>query len=169
VVLKLSDETGEVDCAAYEPTGRFREVVKSFIVGDRVSVYGGLRKAPPLHPLTVNLEKVEVLGLAKKVDLINPPCPRCGKRMSSMGFNKGFRCERCGYRDAKLGKVALEVPRNIKRGLYIPPPRAHRHLTKPLTRYGLEKRLRTGFSEEILPDFWGLARGFQKPTITRVA
>jgi tRNA(Ile2)-agmatinylcytidine synthase len=29
--------------------------------------------------------------------------------------------------------------RRIRTGLYIPTPKAHRHLTKPLQRYGIEK------------------------------
>jgi tRNA(Ile2)-agmatinylcytidine synthase len=151
VIFTLRDETGEVDCAAYEPTGPFRDIVRAFVVGDRIRVYGGLRKTPPIRPLTINLEKVEVLELARKVELRNPQCPRCWKRMESMGSNKGYRCERCGLRDPALKKVEVEVSRSLRRGLYIPPARAHRHLTKPSTRYGLEKKAVHSLYKRISP------------------
>ncbi len=60
--------------------------------------------------------------------------------MESMGWEKGFRCRRCGLRDRRSRKLTVEAERLLKPGLYMPPPRAHRHLTKPLERYGREKR-----------------------------
>jgi len=109
VIFRLSDKSGEVDCAAYEPTGGFRNIVRSFAVGDRLRVYGGLRKAYPRTPLTINLEKVEVLEVAQAFELRNPACPECGKRMTSMGRDKGFRCKRCGYRNSDLRKVKVSM------------------------------------------------------------
>ncbi|RLG90677.1 MAG: hypothetical protein DRO36_05690 [Candidatus Hecatellales archaeon] len=152
VIFSVSDGTGEIFCAAYEPTGELRKVVKGLVVGDRVRVYGGLRKAKPRTPKTINLEKIEVLELTRKVELKNPLCPRCGKRMVSMGKGKGFRCEKCGFRDSKAKKVEVEVPRSLKEGLYLPPPRSHRHLTKPIQRYGMEKH---GWNFEEPKVFWG--------------
>jgi len=67
-------------------------------------------------------------------------CPQCGKRMKSMGTNKGFRCEKCGFRGEKLEKVKVKVNRDLKQKLYVTSPRSQRHLTKPLSRYGLEKK-----------------------------
>jgi tRNA(Ile2) C34 agmatinyltransferase TiaS len=32
-----------------------------------------------------------------------------------------------------------KLDRDLEIGVYLPPPRAERHLTKPLKRYGLEK------------------------------
>ncbi|MGP3667116.1 MAG: TiaS agmantine-binding domain-containing protein [Candidatus Bathyarchaeota archaeon] len=157
VIFKLKDETGEIYCAAYEPTGKFRNVVRSLIVGDKVRVYGGLRKASPTTPTTVNLEKIEILSLAKKVEEKNPPCPICNKRMTSLGLNKGFKCEKCGYRNPMAKKVLVEVERNIKPTFYIPPPRSQRHLTKPYERYGQEKTSTLKENKKIQPkNFWGL-------------
>lgn len=139
VVFKLADETCEIDCAAYEPTGHFRDIVKALIVGDRVRVYGGVRRASKTHPRTINLEKLKILELAEKIKLVNPACPRCGRRMSSLGVEKGFECRRCHFRDGALEKVREVDMRSLAPGLYIPPPRAHRHLTKPYSRYGRER------------------------------
>lgn len=140
VVFTIEDETGKIDCAAYEPTGTLRRIARKLEVGDVVEVYGGVRPASERTPLTVNLEKLRILKLVPKVVLKNPLCPACGKRMKSMGTNKGFRCEKCGFRSAELKKIAVEEDRDVEEGLYVTAPRSQRHLTKPLCRYGLEKR-----------------------------
>jgi len=128
-----------VACAAYEPTGALCEVAKKLIVGDLVEAFGGARPASPKHSITVNLEKVRVLRLAAKTVLFNPTCPQCGRRMKSMGKEKGFRCDKCGFRSSKLKKETVRSKRSLKRELYVASPRSQRHLTKPLCRYGREK------------------------------
>ena len=138
VIFSVSDGSGEVDCAAYEPSGPLRRVALSLWDGDVVEVAGGV-KIGPGGRLTLNIERLKVVELAPKLLAENPRCPRCGKRMKSMGRGKGFRCPKCGLRDPGAQKVLVEAPRNIRPGLYLPPPRSQRHLTKPLRRYGLEK------------------------------
>jgi tRNA(Ile2)-agmatinylcytidine synthase len=139
VIFSIKDETGEVDCAAYEPTGALRKVARDLIVGDSIEAYGAVRKPSAGKRLTINLEKINILALAPKIVLQNPICPKCGKRLKSMGKGKGFRCEKCGARfdDAEKGQTAME--RGLKAGLYVTSTRSQRHLTKPLSRYGLEK------------------------------
>jgi len=150
VIFPIKDETGRVDCAAYEPTGALREVAKKLIVGDLVEACGGVRPASSRHPITINMEKIRVLKLAPKVVFHNPMCPQCGKRMKSMGTRKGFRCERCGFRSSELKKVAVERKRDLKKGLYITSPRSQRHLTKPFCRYRREK---SGMPKELIKDW----------------
>jgi tRNA(Ile2)-agmatinylcytidine synthase len=139
VVFSVKDETGEVNCAAYEPTGDLRKIVKGLIVGDVVEAYGGVRPASTKHQMTINLEKIRVLKLAPKMVFRNPQCPKCGKRTESMGKDKGFRCKKCGFHSSSLKKVAIEAQRLLNEGTYVAPPRSQRHLTKPLCRYGREK------------------------------
>jgi tRNA(Ile2)-agmatinylcytidine synthase len=139
VIFSVKDNTGEVDCAAYEPTGALRRVARKLIVGDKIAFYGAVRKPSAGKPLTVNLEKIEVLALAPKFVLENPTCPKCGKRLESMGKDQGFRCKRCGRRYNNAEKVQFAVERELKTGLYVTSTRSQRHLTKPLRRYGLEK------------------------------
>jgi len=139
VIFSIKDETGHVDCAAYEPTGALREVAKKLIIGDIVDTCGGVRPASSKHSITVNLEKMRILKLATKIIFLNPSCPKCGKRTESMGKGQGFRCKRCGFRLSNLKKTAVEAKRDLKRGLYITSPRSQRHLTKPFCRYGQEK------------------------------
>jgi len=139
VVFSIEDKSGEVDCAAYEPTGTLRKVARDLIIGDSVEVYGAVRKPSPNKPLTINLEKINILTLAPKITLQNPLCQKCSKRLKSMGKNKGFRCEKCGRRFGDARKVQTAVKRGLKAGLYVTSTRSQRHLTKPLRRYGLEK------------------------------
>jgi tRNA(Ile2)-agmatinylcytidine synthase len=140
VIFSIRDDTAEVDCAAYEPTGDLRKIARELIVGDTVEVYGAVHKATPKKPLTINLEKIKILNLATKTLFENPLCPNCGKRLKSMGKNQGLRCEGCGGKFPDLKKKELSAPRAIKPGLYVTSTRSQRHLTKPLRRYGLEKR-----------------------------
>ncbi len=138
VVFAIKDHSDEVDCAAYEPTGDLRKVARQLTLGDVVEVYGAVRKVSG-KPLTVNLEKIHVLQLAPQFVKQNPACPKCGKRLKSMGQRQGFRCEKCGSRYNDVAKTEVAVARGLNLGLYATSPCSQRHLTKPLRRYGLEK------------------------------
>ena len=143
VIFSIKDDSAQVDCAAYEPTGVLRHVTMKLLVGDYIEVYGGVRAPSKKNPLTINLEKIRLLKLAPKIVYQNPFCTKCGKRLKSMGKDKGFRCEKCGSRYANIGKVEVKMKREVKRGLYITSTRSQRHLTKPFRRYGMEKRGKT--------------------------
>ena len=138
VIFTIGDGSGRVDCAAYEPSGSFRKTVLNLREGDEVSVAGGVRETD--MGLTLNLERLDVLTLAAEYSQSNPHCPICGGATESMGRGQGLRCKRCGNRDGGLVKVKMKVPRKLKPGTLLPPPRAERHLTKPLKRYGKEKK-----------------------------
>lgn len=138
-IFTVMDDTGKIDCAAYEPTGTLRKTVRQLVPKDLVEVYGGVKPVTSEHFLTVNLEKLHILKLAPKLIAHNPECLRCGKRMSSMGRGQGFKCKKCGYRTLDAKKTIIKVERDIKEGLFITSPRSQRHLTKPMKRYGKEK------------------------------
>ena len=139
VIFSIRDQTAELDCAAYEPTGSLRKVARELSVGDEIEVYGAVRKPTPNKPLTVNLEKINVLKLAIEMQPQNPTCPDCGKRLKSMGKNQGLRCTKCGKRFSDKKKIESPKKRILKTGLYLTSIRSQRHLTKPLRRYGQEK------------------------------
>jgi tRNA(Ile2)-agmatinylcytidine synthase len=68
--------------------------------------------------------------------------------MKSEGKGKGFQCKKCKLKESSsLQKTSIQIPREISTGLYIPTPKAHRHLTKPMHRFGLEKGL-TDYSKD---------------------
>ncbi len=139
-IFTVEDETSKVDCAAYEPTGTLRRIARELIVGDLVEVYGGVRPSSSEHPLTINLEKLKIIELAPKLTQWNPKCPQCGRRMGSMGAGQGFRCKKCAFRSSNMQKTTVLEERKLRRGLFVTSPRSQRHLTKPLSRYGKERR-----------------------------
>jgi len=139
VIFSIKDDSAKVDCAAYEPTGVLRHVAMKLLVGDYIEVYGGVRAPSKKNPLTINLEKIRLLKLAPKIVYQNPFCTKCGKRLKSMGKDKGFRCEKCGSRYVNIGKVEVKMRREVRKGFYITSTRSQRHLTKPFRRYGMEK------------------------------
>jgi tRNA(Ile2)-agmatinylcytidine synthase len=118
-------------CAAFEPTKQFREVVMGLRKGDRIRVFGSIKKD------TLNLEKLEIVSLVK-VKEANPKCPICGKRMESAGRNQPFRCRRCKTTARK--KEVEVIQREIEEGFYEVPPCARRHLSKPLVRMSVAKK-----------------------------
>jgi tRNA(Ile2)-agmatinylcytidine synthase len=129
VIFTIKDSTGEIDCAAYEPTKQFRNIIRELTVGDKVEVYGGVRE----KPLTVNLEKIYIKYLEKQVEKTeNPVCSLCGKHMKSRGTGQGYKCIKCGVKSNK--PLFKEKKRDIKNGFYEVPICARRHLSKPLKR-----------------------------------
>lgn len=129
VFFKVSDDTGIIECAAFEPTKSFRNVVRKLIVGDELVIYGGINDN---H--TLNIEKFKIVDLADDYKLENPLCA-CGKRMKSAGKDKGFKCPKCANKIRDSSKVRQIIPRNIEPGFYEVPTEARRHLSKPIVRF----------------------------------
>ena len=124
----IADESGEIECGAYEPTKDFRKIVSYLMPGDIIKVYGGIGEEN-----TFNIEKFQVIKL-NDVEYKNPIC-ECGKRMTSAGKNKGFKCKKCGRKIKFSEKVPIIVSRNLKNSwFYETPVSARRHLSKPLCR-----------------------------------
>jgi len=140
VIFKLSSGGKEIYCAAYKPSGTVRDVAERLVVGDEVEVCGGVRRFPGLEALSLNVERLVVLRAEEEVEEENPPCPRCGKRLKSMGRCGGYKCKRCGFKSVDACKPLFRRSRSKVEGVYTPPPRSMRHLAKPLRRYGLEKK-----------------------------
>ncbi len=150
-IFQIRDETGTVDCAAYEPTGVLRNAAIKLIWGDFVELCGGVRPKSPRNPMTVNVEKMRIVKLAPFMEARNPLCPNCGKRTKSMGKGQGFECPKCGFHGPRLEKTYVEVERPISLGLFISSSRSQRHLTKPIGRYGLEKTETQRNADSIVP------------------
>jgi len=134
VIFGMKDDTGRIDCAAYEPTRQFRDLISELHIGDEVRVHASVRPKSSTHGRTLNLEGIEILRLASIAQPQNPLCPNCGKRMKSAGTGKGFKCVNCGHRERDGVKIETELERSIPLGLHLPPLSAQRHLTRPLSR-----------------------------------
>ena len=126
--FKVYDETGEIECGAYEPTKDFREIISHLRPGDVIRLFGGIGEQN-----TFNIEKFQAVKL-NDVEYRNPIC-ECGKRMSSAGKDKGFKCKKCGKRIKSSQKVSIKIERFLNNGqFYETPVSARRHLSKPLCR-----------------------------------
>lgn len=128
----IEDESGSIECGAYEPTKGFRKYIEQLRKGDVLKLYGGVNEG-----MTFNIEKFQVLKL-NDVRYENPIC-KCGKRMTSAGRGKGFKCKRCGHKIKDSEKVEVKISRNLDNGRYYETPvSARRHLSKPLCRMNLD-------------------------------
>jgi tRNA(Ile2)-agmatinylcytidine synthase len=126
VIFGFSDGTGKIACAAYEPTGGFRDVVRKLVAGDQLTVSGSIGS----YPSTLNLEKINITKLIKIEEKTPPEC--CGKRMTSAGSGKGFKCKKCGKKAGEDAATTKEAERGLSLGFYEVPVRARRHLNKPM-------------------------------------
>lgn len=138
VIFNVEQDGAQMPAAVYEPTGLASTAAK-LEPGDKIEIGCGVRKGTTKHPKILNVEYLSVIDLAPVYEVQNPLCDKCGKRMKSEGKNKGYQCKSCKFRDVNASKMMIPRERELKSGLYIPTPKAHRHLTKPMQRYGREK------------------------------
>jgi tRNA(Ile2)-agmatinylcytidine synthase len=138
VIFSVEQSGSEMPAAIYEPTG-LAKIAAALAPGDLIEIGVGVRKGTTLHPKILNIEYLQVNELAPIYNVANPLCRMCGRRMKSEGKNKGYQCEKCKFRDQKAQKIITVKERALKPGLYLPTAKAHRHLTKPMHRYGMEK------------------------------
>jgi tRNA(Ile2)-agmatinylcytidine synthase len=135
VFFDFSDSEATIECAAFEPTKRFRSKVRTLRAGDRLTVCGEVTEG------TLKLEKFAVRELVR-TELRTPICPGCDRTMESAGKAQGYRCRDC--ETTAEGKVEHSIDRDLEIGWYEVPPRARRHIAKPL--------IRGGFDAEIHPE-----------------
>ncbi len=137
VILKVAVDGRVVECSVYRETGILRSMALKLRPGDVVYVMGGVRPLPG-GKLTLNVEKIIVEKSTPRVVEGNVPCPRCGKTMTSLGARGGVKCRRCGFRISSIKIKSLNYVGDEVCGTWVASKRAHRHLTKPLERSGLE-------------------------------
>ena len=129
VFLAVADDDAELPCVAFEPTGRFRDRVRRLRVGDDITVCGEVASG------TLKLEKF-ALRDRRETESATPTCPDCGRTMESAGRGQGYRCRDCGT--STDGRVERPLDRGLAVGWYEVPPRARRHVARPLVRGGFD-------------------------------
>ena len=137
VYLTVSTRKHKVRAAVYKPTGNLQRAARHLVPGDRIIISGGVRKPSDKHDKIVNVERIRILSLAPVTKTSSPFCERCKSRMKSEGRGKGFQCERCGNKAPHAKRITKTIQRELLPGYYLASPRANRHLTKPLIRYGV--------------------------------
>ena len=131
VIFEIKNDHIQLACAVYHPT-KITHISSKLIIGDKIRVGGGLRKASKNHPRVLNVEFIKIVKLEKNFKLENPFCYVCKKKMKSKGKNQDFQCIKCGKKHSN--KKLVEIPREIKETLYVPSISAYRHLTRPQQR-----------------------------------
>ncbi|MDD1675088.1 MAG: tRNA(Ile)(2)-agmatinylcytidine synthase [Methanomicrobiales archaeon] len=126
VQFQLGAENENVRCMAYEPTKDFRDTARKLLPGDHLIVFGSYKAG------SINLEKIRVVALAEDTTIRPPLCVMCGKRMTSAGKGKGYKCRRC-REHSSTPERAIHT-RKIGPGWYEVPSCARRHLARPLAR-----------------------------------
>ena len=124
--FKVSDSQGAtVKCAAFEPSKTFRHAIDSLEVGDILIICGSFKKD------TINLEKIQLLELAKRFSKSANPVCDCGRRTHSSGKGMHYRCKVCGKKYDR--PEMIEFTPDLEIGWYEPPASARRHLTTPIS------------------------------------
>ena len=128
----LHPDLGKIIVAVYRETGPMRRLAENLVRGDLVEVMGTVRPYPGLDEgYTLAAEKLRIIKLEEETLRVAPRCPRCGKRMKSMGRGQGYRCPRCGYRDPEAHPIMIHGIRRIVPSIVTPTPSNLRHLVKP--------------------------------------
>jgi tRNA(Ile2)-agmatinylcytidine synthase len=125
VIFRISDSSGSIDCASYRKSGDFGKEARKLAIGDSIIASGGVGK----YPQTLNLEKLQVLGLAITPRTERPIC--CGRNMTSAGAGKGFKCKKCGKKVSQTEVKVSQGSRGLLEGIYEAPSGARRHLSRP--------------------------------------
>jgi len=126
VFFGAEDDETLLECAAFEPTKSFRNVVRRLREGDRVVVQGSYVGG------TLNVEKMKVVSL-NRLRRVKPTC--CGRTMESAGAGQGYRCRESDCDGTSQTLVEEHVERELEERWYEVPPSARRHLAKPLARH----------------------------------
>jgi tRNA(Ile2)-agmatinylcytidine synthase len=135
VIFSLITNGRKINCAAYEPTKKFRKLVRELKNGDKIIVFGGVRPASEEYPITINLEQFIVLAFKKELTRISLKCPNCNAALKSLGKHQGLKCNKCSFQTSDKGFLFHPQKRKLRKGIrYIIPIRAQRHLTKPHER-----------------------------------
>jgi tRNA(Ile2)-agmatinylcytidine synthase len=124
--FEVTDNSGTLLCAAFEPTKQFRATVRKLRFDDAVIVQGSYIEN------CLHLEKLQIINLSDQYKKANPIC--CNKSMKSLGREQGFRCVKCKNVKRARHTSHTSERRDVLIGAYEVTPSARRHLAEPLIR-----------------------------------
>ncbi len=135
VIVRIVDPTGCIDIAFFKPS-KLTRIAQALQPGDFVEVQGSVR--PWESTLVIHAEKITILNLSSMQYMRSTRCPRCGAKLKKLGKGKGFVCPRCKFRTILITQLDIAT-RPLYQAVFIPPPRAQKHLIKPFQRYQRSK------------------------------
>jgi tRNA(Ile2)-agmatinylcytidine synthase len=133
----------ELEMLVYEPSGRLREISKYLKPGHKIYVVGGVK--PSQDSMSDFILNTQLIIFSNSYELeskkVNPICPNCKKSMKSLGDSAGYFCKKCKYHiHSDIQPIITNTSWHPH--LSLPPYRSILHISKPLKRYGREKRRR---------------------------
>jgi len=158
VILNVSDNFTCAKVIFYRPAGKMRKLAEDLKEGDWVEIVGTIVDRDE-NCWIINAEEFIIIELSPLETHRNPFCPKCGRRLIS-GGKDSLRCPSCGFKMSKKTKLIMLTSRKLKEGFrIIPPSKAHRHLTMPLTReHFSEFKRRKIFPEYLIHPFCGRSK-----------
>lgn len=123
--------------AAFYADTSLTNVARDLNVDDEVIICGSVKQ----WSNNTNVLNVEKLYIKRKIikEIHNPKCPKCGKRMKSLGRDKGFKCVRCGFKSKEITKD-INISIISLNSLHVVKTSKMKHLSKPLSRHGRERK-----------------------------
>jgi tRNA(Ile2)-agmatinylcytidine synthase len=147
VLFTLMSDGEKINCAAYEPTKKFRKIVRELKKGDELLVFGGVRPPSEKYEITINLEQLIILRFRHQLQRITLKCPYCLTALKSQGKNQGLVCKKCDFTNIEKDLIFQTEKRRLRTNIrYLIPVCAQRHLTKPHSR---ENNMKSHLSSEI--------------------
>jgi len=135
VLFSIISDERIINCAAYEPTKKFRKIVRELKKGDELLVFGGVRPPSEKYTITINLEQLIILSFRHQLQRITLKCPYCDTALKSQGKNQGLVCKKCDFTTNKKDLIFQTEKRRLRTNVrYVIPICAQRHLTKPHLR-----------------------------------
>ncbi|MGC8572826.1 MAG: TiaS agmantine-binding domain-containing protein [Caldisphaera sp.] len=130
VIVSLNTKYGMFDISFYKDTGPLNEAAKLLVNGDYIKVQGSVRPYSYNSNPTISAYSMEVIYVNQYEKEFSPRCPICGSRMKSLGHNKGYRCEKCGFESKYINKLKIRIDRRLLPGIYMPETGELMHLQK---------------------------------------
>lgn len=147
VIFSITSDERIINCAAYEPTKKFRNIVRELRKGDEILVFGGVRPPSEKFEITINLEQMIILRFRDQTKRITLKCPECDTALKSQGKNQGLVCKKCSFTTSEKNLIFQKEKRRLRTNIrYVIPVCAQRHLTKPHIR---EINMKSFISSEI--------------------
>ncbi len=132
VKLFVQTNNRHIECMAFEPTKRLRDIARLLIPGDKIYAHGNVKQNK--FGTSISLEFFMITNLAKEIIISSPRCS-CETTMKSAGKYKGYKCPQCKEITMVPDHFEKERSSQLFMGQRVYASlSAQRHLTRPKNR-----------------------------------
>ena len=125
-LIRMGYELKTLMC--FEPTKQLTHAVRQLFKGDTIFIHAAVSE----DGTSLSLEEFMLVNLVDRKIAESPMC-KCGTRMISAGFLKGYKCKNCSNRSWKPNYRKVNTFLQIGQRYYASAS-AQRHLTRPSSR-----------------------------------